>query len=71
MHMTKNTLLLALYFDYLDALRASGVTNMFGAAAYLVEEFGLPPAEAKETLLAWMRAYSDEPPCRRAEKVLR
>ena len=68
--MTKDPQLLASYFDYLDALRVSGVTNMYGAAAYLVEEFGLPPAEAKETLLAWMHTYSDEPPYRRAEKAL-
>ena len=27
------------YFEYLDALRASGVTNMFGAVPYLEEEF--------------------------------
>lgn len=29
------------YFEYLDELRESGVTNMFGAAPYLVSEFGI------------------------------
>ena len=28
-------------FKYLDNLRESGVTNMFGAGIYLQEEFGL------------------------------
>src|SRR4051812_1294447 len=28
-------------FEYLDALRESGATNMYGAAPYLVKEFGI------------------------------
>ena len=27
------------YFDYLEQLRQSGETNMYGAASYLQEEF--------------------------------
>lgn len=42
------------YFDYLDALRLSGVTNMFGAAPYLQREFGLSSREARGILLQWM-----------------
>lgn len=44
------------YFEYLDALRDSGVTNMFGAAPYLQDAFGLNRHEAKAILLEWMQA---------------
>ena len=29
------------YYDYLDELRRSGITNMWGAGAYLIDEFSL------------------------------
>ena len=45
------------YFDYLEELRQSGVTNMFGATPYLMEEFGLSKYEAKDVLLQWMKSY--------------
>lgn len=45
------------YFEYLDALRDSGVTNMFGAAPYLQEEFGLDRSEARAVLSDWMKSY--------------
>jgi hypothetical protein len=45
------------YFDYLDALRESGVTNMFGAAPYLMDEFGLTRYQAKDVLLEWMQSF--------------
>jgi hypothetical protein len=41
-------------FAYLDHLRRSGVTNMFGAAKYLERDFNMDRREAKEVLLAWM-----------------
>lgn len=41
-------------FIFLNNLRVSGVTNMFGAAPYLQEEFDLSRQEAKEVLLEWM-----------------
>ena len=44
-------------FTYLEGLRQSGVTNMFGAGPYLEREFGLDSNEAKEVLLNWMRSY--------------
>jgi hypothetical protein len=47
-----------LYFEYLESLRESGVTNMFGAAPYLQEEFGLDKYEAKDILIEWMESYS-------------
>lgn len=46
------------YFEYLDELRDSGVTNMFGAAPYLQDEFGLEKADARTVLSAWMRSKS-------------
>jgi len=48
------------YFDYLDHLRDSGVTNMFGAAAYLQEAFpelSFNRAQAVYILQQWMAGY--------------
>ncbi len=47
------------YFDYLEDLRESGETNMFGAGSYLAEEFGLTSKEASVILLEWMGAHRD------------
>ncbi len=44
------------HFQFLDALRKTGVVNMFGAAQYLEEAFDLSRADAKRALAAWMRA---------------
>ena len=46
------------YFEYLDALRESGVTNMFGAGAYLEDHFGLSRYEAKDILLEWIQSFN-------------
>ena len=48
-------------FIFLNRLRESGATNMFGAAPYLESAFDLDRREAKEALLAWM-AWVDENP---------
>jgi hypothetical protein len=45
------------YFEFLETLRSSGVTNMFGAAPYLQREFGLDKYAAKDVLMAWMESY--------------
>lgn len=45
------------YFEYLEELRQSGLTNMFGASPYLEDEFGLEPEYAKEVLFAWMKSF--------------
>jgi hypothetical protein len=45
------------YFRYLDNLRASGVTNMFGAAPYLADAFDLGKKEARSILSKWMTTY--------------
>ena len=41
-------------FEYLDRLRESGVTNMFGASPYVQEEFDITRKEARELLIKWM-----------------
>ncbi len=46
--------------EYLDQLRESGVTNMFGAGSYLEDEFGLGRNEAREVLAEWMRTYGKD-----------
>jgi len=46
------------HLDYLDDLRASGDTNMFGAGAYVQRDFGVSRSEAKEIVLYWMRTFS-------------
>ena len=45
------------YFEYLDTLRESGITNMFGAAPYLMNEFGMDKYQARDALLDWMSNY--------------
>ena len=46
-------------FEYLDNLRESGVTNMFGAGQYVANAFGLRPNEAQEVLLDWMVTFDE------------
>ena len=41
-------------FNYLNELRESGVTNMFGAGSYLVDEFEISKQEASKLLSKWM-----------------
>ena len=48
------------YFEYLDELRLSGETNMFGAGEYLQREFGLDRREARDILMTWMKRKNDE-----------
>lgn len=45
------------YFNYLEDLRRSGITNMFGAAPYLAEAFDLEMREARKILSSWMSNY--------------
>ena len=62
---------LAGQFVYLDDLRDSGVTNMFGAGPYLADDYGLDKAEARRVLGLWMRTFSkDKSPEERAALAL-
>ena len=47
------------YYVYLEELRQSGVTNMFGASPYLREEFDLGRREAIKILSSWMDNYQE------------
>lgn len=51
------------YFQYLDDLRESGVTNMFGAASFLQKEFPLEflldHKLAKDVLILWMETFDE------------
>lgn len=47
------------YFEFLDELRASGITNMFGATPYLMSAFDyLSYDEARTILKAWMETFA-------------
>ena len=61
---------LADYFDYLDVLRESGETNMFGAAPYLVRDQGLELREARNVLSMWMKSSRDLSAIDRAKLAL-
>lgn len=57
------------FVRYLDDLRASGRTNMFGAGPYLRETFGLTEPEAYKVLSAWMSADIDDTIDKRAASI--
>lgn len=47
------------HLEYLDELRESGATNMFGARPYLMDEFPeLSENEASQVLVYWMKTFS-------------
>jgi len=47
------------HLKYLDGLRESGVTNMFGAGPYLIQEFGVSRSESHKILSYWMETFSE------------
>jgi hypothetical protein len=47
------------YFEYLDDLRGSGVTNIYGAGVYLREAFDLDLREANDVLSKWMKTFDE------------
>lgn len=49
----------AMVFEFLDDLRASGETNMWGARPYIVDEFDVENDIARKLLLLWMKFYRD------------
>ncbi len=48
------------YFRFLDNLRESGVTNMYGAGPYLEEEFAVSEETARTILKQWLRSFSKD-----------
>lgn len=49
-------------FEYLDELRESGVTNMFGAVPYIEAAFDVKRSEASKLLGEWMETFSQRHP---------
>lgn len=49
------------HLEYLDDLRKSGATNMYGAGVYLRDEWpSLSQKESHEILGYWMKTFGDE-----------
>ena len=42
---------------YLDELRESGITNMFGAGRYLADVFNIGKREADKIVQQWMKEF--------------
>ena len=47
------------HLEYLDELRASGVTNMYGSPAYVQRKFGVTRAESETIVTYWMDTFVD------------
>jgi hypothetical protein len=48
-------------FEFLNRLRESGETNMYGASPYLACAFSLHKREASKILMEWMQWVNEEP----------
>ncbi len=57
------------HFAYLDDLRESGITNMWGAGAYLRDAFDLSKTEATTSHKLWMDTFDGKSSV--AERVAR
>ena len=47
-------------FEFLEDLRESGTTNMFGAGPYVQKKFRMNKHEAKDWVLKWMNSYEEK-----------
>lgn len=45
------------YFVFLEKLRKSGKTNMFGASPYVAKAFGVDQKYARKIVASWMESY--------------
>jgi len=45
------------HLDFLDELRESGATNMFGGGAYIQQAFGVTEKDARVILGYWMDTF--------------
>ena len=45
------------HIEYLNDLRESGETNMFGAISYIENEFDVGKSDAKTILMYWMKQF--------------
>lgn len=48
------------HLEYLDGLRESGVTNMFGAGEYVERKFGLAKKASRAILMYWMESFGKD-----------
>ncbi|MGO9021806.1 MAG: hypothetical protein ACLQVJ_26005 [Syntrophobacteraceae bacterium] len=63
MEVEKSEYLTEEHLLYLDQLRESGVTNMFGAVPYVMLQFpNLSELQAKRVLIYWMKTFGDRHP---------
>lgn len=44
---------------FLDGLRESGVTNMYGAGPYIQDQYDIDKRTAHKFLLEWMRTFAE------------
>lgn len=51
----------AMVFRFLNRLRESGATNMFGAAPFIENEFGMSISESRKVLARWMNWVNEDP----------
>lgn len=47
------------YYKTLEAIRRSGVCNMWGAATYLADMENISEEKAEEVLLEWINNYNE------------
>ena len=50
------------HLEYLDNLRESGSTNMFGAAPFVASHFDLELRDARTILKYWMESFEERHP---------
>lgn len=44
---------------FLDDLRTTGVTNMYGATPYIQDIFGITKYDAQRFLITWMETFKE------------
>lgn len=49
------------YYIYLNRLRESGITNMWGSPKYIEDAFDLNKKDAQAIVSSWMKWVSDNP----------
>ena len=50
------------HLTYLDRLRESSATNMFGAGSYVVGRFGVTKPDARTIVLYWLDSFDERHP---------
>jgi len=48
------------HLEYLDDLRESGDTNMYGAGEWLEDDFDINKKDARKVLKYWMKTFGQE-----------